>query len=119
MESHKATEIFPSNDHNESNDANIELHLATWNLTLSGPGRPDHTSWPRTAAQRLSPFLLFLVFIFFLLPLLWMIPTLRSGFGKDTCGFRINSTLRINIDINGTILFWFYQGLPRRLQTIS
>jgi hypothetical protein len=46
-----------------------------------------------------------------------MIPTLRSGFGKDTCGVPINSTLRINIDINGIIIFWLYQEIVLRLQT--
>jgi hypothetical protein len=44
-------------------------------------------SWPRTAAQRPSLcFSSFSCVVYFLLTLLWMIPTLRSGFGKDTCG---------------------------------
>jgi len=95
----------PSNDHNEAHDANIELHLATWNLTLSGPGRPDHTSWPRTAAQRLSVFPSFSCVIYFLFT-----PSLDDThfafrFWERYLWVPINSTLRINIDINGIILF--------------
>ena len=114
MESHQATEF--SLVTTITSPTMQTLHLATWNLTLSGPGRPDHFLASDSCPASISFLSIFLCFLLSLYPF-WMIPTLRSGFGRDTCGFRINSTLRINIDIDGIIVFGSIKETPSRLRT--
>jgi hypothetical protein len=91
------------------------LHLATWNLTLSGPGRPDHSLASDSCPASISFLSLSCVSTF-------SYPSLDDThfafrFWERYLWVPINSTLRINIDIDGITVFGSIKEIPSRLQT--
>lgn len=96
------------------------LHSATCNLTLSGPGRPVHfcasDSCPASISFLISSHVLFPISS---LTLLWMIPTLRSGFGKDTCGVRLIVHYGLILISTARFFFGLSEILSRLLTTMT
>ena len=113
MESHQATEF--SLVTTITSPTMQTLHLATWNLTLSGPGRPDHSLASDSCPASISFLSLSCVSTF-------SYPSLDDThfafrFWERYLWVPINSTLRINIDIDGIIVFGSIKEIPSRLQT--
>lgn len=93
------------------------LHSVTWNLTLSGPGRPHHSLASDSCPASIS-------FLYSSCVSTFYSPSLDDThfafrFWGRYLWVPINSTLRINIDINGIIVFGSIKEIPLAAAFIS